>query len=460
MNRQFRILSGKATIKQEEKEEDVEFSVVCDPDIGVKVSKAQMGAMLMRDLPQTRFGKNMEIEKVISHYSLVEKADIDRSRKLYDHGDVVVHAHIPYCLHLPSGYQLEIEDIPTGSTTRITNEKQWTQKATGSSSVDLFFEDRLSFFNKGTITSAIMPVRPNEGWEQNVTGENLEKKKDTNGMFRYSKLAIEFTSNITDEDLEKRSPEDQQLDKIIAIALEAVNRLLDTYRHITREEWVEPLGGLSVNEIYFPKLNKGFHIMALGQGVGTAMMNRTGREISRIEEILSTNEIIPLYDLLLLNAEAAFSRKAPAIGVLESFQALEIYVENFLFNKYSQFGLSEGEVKEILKKKWKITDRLKSLVPDTSAKRLTDEHVLWSKWRTTYDVVRNGLAHAGRRPSVQECRDAIDVNIEVITWIKSITTSNNDIPLAKKILSGTNTSGFFGKLAKVMRELARFLERL
>lgn len=346
-----------------------------------------------------------------------------------DYANVVVEAHLPYCLHLPNGTEMEI-DLPDKEMKGLVEfMKTWTKRAQEdgvlSSNVDFYMADAPTYFNKSTILTPKIPARPDEGWDQYFTGRNIERMRDQSGTFRYTRLLIEFNPDIPKEKISKLSQlskgeGEAVLNEIAKSALAIVNRVIDCYRYITKEEYVERLSDLSINMIYFKEQNQGFYIIGLMPGIETAMMNRSKKEITEVENILEKGTPLPLHELLILDSHSAFQKKAFTLAVVESFQALEIMIENYLVGAFKEKGVSQSEYEKKLDTNWKTKDRLNVLLKEVKGHSLNENATLWEPWHTKYDKVRNEIIHQGKQVSEKDTEETIQVNGSVIAWIESL----------------------------------------
>jgi hypothetical protein len=225
----------------------------------------------------------------------------------FDHANVLVEARLPYCLHLPNGFEVEIS-IPDSIAKALVNfQKEWTKAAyeggVPSDNIDFYAEDTVTHFQKATVVTPNTPIKPEEGWDPHFTGTNIETIKDQNGTFRYSRIYIQFDPNIDGgriPDLEnlRKGEMETLLGTIDAQALNIVNRIIDCYRYVTKQEYVERLGHLSTHLVYFRKENQGFYpIVPLIEG---AVMNRSKREIDQIKNMLVKGVQPPIHKLLAL----------------------------------------------------------------------------------------------------------------------------------------------------------------
>jgi len=346
--------------------------------------------------------------------------------KDFDYGNVLVELHIPYCIDVPNDYEIEVLlSKELGTKALVIPSKIWTQKARdnelklGSDDTDFYADDKVLYFNNSRIIGPKFPLDPTEGWEPNYTGVNIEKIKDANGRFRFSHLFVQFDLPVKSEDLENRETSEIIVKNIQDITLQAVNKFIDAYRFITKQEQLTRLGETSINLIYFVNLNKGFALSRIN--IASAVMNRSKNEIEKISDMLKSGTTPELYDLLLLDSQNSFNSRNYALAVVQSFQALEIYLENLLINLLQKNGMNEVDASLFLTSdnNWRTKTRLKEVLKTALGFTLQEkDSSLWDKWCNTYDTVRNKVIHKGKDATNSEVKSALENNIAVIEFLK------------------------------------------
>lgn len=344
----------------------------------------------------------------------------------FDYGNILVEIHLPYCLHLPDGYEIEavLQDRMEEKALIIPT-KIWTNKANKdeekSDSIDFFADDRVVYFKNSIILTPKIPVHSEEGWQQNFTGKNIEKIKDQNGVFRYTRLYIQFDLATSFEELNGGEDTKRVLEGIREQSLTIVNNLIDCYRSVTKKEHIQRLGSLCVNMIYFINHQKGFYTLSPGFGIETAPINRSKKEIEEVKRMLECGEKPDLYNLLLLDAKSSFENKSYALAVVQSFQALEIFLEAFLFKDLQERGDSEEDSIKYLEKNWKTQVRLKDCLKELRKTSLAEaDKIFWDKWLDLYRQTRNRIIHKGKEPNSMEVAEMLEANLKVIAWLKSL----------------------------------------
>lgn len=156
-----------------------------------------------------------------------------------------------------------------------------------------------------------------------MTGANIEALKDNAGFYRYSLVWMFFNTAYSREVLISENGGQTVRSEVIARAVAVLNRFIDIYRVATNSAHVQRLSGVHVRDLFFQDNNIGFHGASFGHGIGTGVMNRSGAELNEIARKAATDEEIPLWDLLFLDAEASLQTNAFTLAVVNAFQALE-----------------------------------------------------------------------------------------------------------------------------------------
>jgi hypothetical protein len=225
----------------------------------------------------------------------------------------------------------------------------------------------------------------------------------------------------TQKELENEFELNKVIEKVKDTTFQVVNRLIDAYRFVTKEEYITRLGEVKINMIYFINLNQGFILSQAN--TETAPMNRSTVEIEKIEKMLENGEAPDLSDLLELDTRNSFNAKNYPLAVLQSFQSLEIFLENFLLKEILGKGKTEQEATGYLIQgnNWTTKTRLKELLKEFKGKSIQEiDSALWDAWCTTYDTVRTAVIHKGKEPDFVKIKEAIENNFKVIKILKSL----------------------------------------
>jgi hypothetical protein len=349
--------------------------------------------------------------------------DNEEVLKDFDYGNTVIQVNLPFVLHIPNEFDFEIELKDNNIKGLVTTRKIWTNRANsdgiGSSEVDLYCKDNALYFKNSNFITPKIPMNPKEGWEPFFTGQNVEKIKDKGGVFRFTQLYIEIDTNYSKEQLENDKVE-KVLKKVKESALKIVNKLIDAYRLSTKLHHITRLGNLNVSMVYFKYLNTGFYTPSMGFGIETAPINRSYKEIQKMRDFLESDDDSSMCDLLILDSLDSFELKNYSQSVLQSFQALEIKLEQFIFNKLIEEGQTEDEVNKYLNTNWMTKTRLKDSMKKLTGSSLQEySQDLWDRWCTNYDKVRNEVIHRGYEPEESEVGKMLNTNKEVYEWIST-----------------------------------------
>jgi hypothetical protein len=311
--------------------------------------------------------------------------------------NTLVEVSIPYTLHLPNNTQFSVVCPGPGRAT-VVPRKIWTDLARGSSDVEVYAEDQLLYYGPTTQRTHNMPQAPELGPWPRLTGTNLEISKDTHGVFRYTRMTVMFDSVLVgvdgpDDDERVSEAQSAAFEQAQATAKDIVNYVLDVYRYVTGAEHVERLPSITANRVYFADHNLLSESITIQSGSGSAIINRSGREIRKIEQMLKSGEEPPRHVLLIQSARAALSRGQIVLAVVVSFQALEILLETKLRVGYAKMGLSELEIARKLRKHYKTADRLNLLCREATGKSVADDTTFWTSWLADCNRRRNSVVH-------------------------------------------------------------------
>ncbi len=388
----------EATFKGLEK--PIRFYVLADKEVIQSTPKEVMEEIIRKDMEKISITPVSGIYKTYLSYQYSEANTL----KDFDFGNILVQAHIPYCLHIPNHYEMKVSIPEQNLEALVIFEKIWTNRAQEdqkkSDATDFFAEDRVLYFKNSVILTPVIPFRPEQGWDSFFTGRNAEKMKDQNGVFRYTRVHIQFNMTVPETLENGKSANETLLKEVQEKALAVMNRVIDNYREIANEIHVRRLGELKINLIYFIPQNQGYYLLL--PNIETAKMNRSRQEIENISERLSKGEKPDIYKLLLLNARSSLDTKDCTLAIVESFQALEIFLENYLVEQFKKRGDIESKYKKILKTNWQTKDRLNTVLKDLKAQSLNCQKDIWDKWCTRYDKTRNEVLHAGKEATEEE----------------------------------------------------------
>lgn len=403
----------------EDSENPVNFYLLADREKVKSLPKEEMERMIMEEFQKISPKPVSAIQK---NYIMYSYSDADALSE-FDFGNTLVQAHLPYCLHIPNFYEMKVSIPELNLNALVTFEKIWTNRAetkeAQSELTDLYAEDRMLYFKKSTMLTPVIPFKPKEGWDSHFTGTNIERMSDRNGTFRFTRLHIQFNSNYVEEQkLFDTDGETSALEDVKMKSLAIVNRIIDNYRNSTNEIHVRRLGDLKINLIYFIPQNQGCYMLL--PNIETAPMNRSRVEIEEISKALESGTKPDIYKLLLLDARSSFNTGDYTLAIVESFQALEIFLENYLVDEYKKKGVSETEYQRTLKTNWQTKDRLNIVLAELKNTSLNKQGAIWDKWCTRYDKTRNEVLHKGKDATKKETDETLNANQNVIDWILSL----------------------------------------
>ncbi len=410
-----------ATVSIQDRVETLKLNSLVDKERFLSMTEEQQKSALMVDLKNVSPTPVSGIYKLGTSFKYVDSDFL----KDFDYGNVLAELHIPYCIDIPNDYEIEVLfSKETGEKALIIPTKIWTKKAQTDTEVsnptDFFAEDKVLYFQKYVIVGPKIPLDSTEGWEHNYTGFNVQRMKDRNGRFRFTRLYVQFDLSVKKEELEEESARTLIEEKVKEICFKIVNNLIDTYRFVTKQEHLTRLGEVTLNMVYFIDLNEGLVFSPVN--TEAAVMNRSKKEIEEMERMLETGETPDLYNLLLLDAQNSFNIRNYPLAVMQSFQSLEIFVENFLIEQLKKNkGLSEKDAIDYLDKNWRTKDRLKDVLKEAIGFTIAEKDKgLWDKWLKSYDLVRNEIIHKGKEPVASEVKDVLENNIKIISILKTV----------------------------------------
>jgi hypothetical protein len=180
------------------------------------------------------------------------------------------------------------------------------------------------------------------------------------------------------------------------LGAQAINYLLDVYRSITGEEHVERLAKMFVTRVYFADSNLVYESVGIESGLGSAVVNRSLREIDRLAEMLAAGREPPRHVLLLQSAHSALARGQNLLAAVVAFQAQEIIIEKRLREGYAGQGIPDAEVTSRLKTYYQTKDRLTTLSREVfSGRSIADDTAFWGSWLRDCNQKRNAVVHRG-----------------------------------------------------------------
>ena len=340
---------------------------------------------------------------------------------------VQVRVRLPYCLYIPNDrYVFDFPD--EGELVGVVSTKVWTKRAEGSTTPDseMVVPNEPVYLDDSQLTTDWI------GQQEPFTGElqarNMEFERDPNGYFRYTQLILEFDWHVPggyDPSRQKSDHGDQERDdQVIAqlstMALSLVNHLVDVYRTVTGDVYLERIPVLVVEDIrigihddcsirkhekypggpftykygYLPNM-LGMH------GIRRAMVSKPKEVIDSFRSLLASGFRPPTDELLRQSALAALERHDAKLAAIESFISLEVYVERFYYDRLSE-TMTPTEIKDLLdtRHNWNLVVRLRELLREHFEKAVMDiDNRVWTQWLKRHNQ-RHGIVHRNLIPSL------------------------------------------------------------
>lgn len=208
-------------------------------------------------------------------------------------------------------------------------------------------------------------------------------------------------------------------------AMGVVNRILQVYRFATRQPWVEGFSSASDFEVMLP--SGGIYREDFCIPFTLFPPPIDVEEVKRIvKSMLLSGESIPLHEHLLLEAKTHLLKRNERSAIIDSFTAVEVFVDSTLRQAYSDNGLTSEQVEAKLSsgRNWQINKRLKELMREVIGRSPVDNQALWGRWLKV-QTVRNEVVHTGATPkvateAVRSCEQLINsVQSDYETWLKT-----------------------------------------
>jgi hypothetical protein len=236
--------------------------------------------------------------------------------------DTFVDLNLPYTLHLPDNMPLRVRYDQARGPATVLLWKVWTTLAAGSNTAELFADDQLLYYGPAQPSSPTLPQASDLGPWPHFTGKNVEINKDAHGVFRYTKIRVlvdqapEGVDGSGDSEAVQNA-RSSAVHMAAETATAIVNYFLDVYRFTTGEEHVERLAQMPVTRVYFAAQNLVYESAAIEAGLGSAIVNRSRREIQQIRDMLATGHEPPRR-VSLRKLESAGSRHSAEVANVRS----------------------------------------------------------------------------------------------------------------------------------------------
>ena len=334
--------------------------------------------------------------------------------------NTLVEMNLPYTLHLPNGMLFPVADRQGVTRCLLQTRKIWTDLADGSNSVEALADNQLLYYGPALPATPHVPQDPVLGPWPRFTGQNVELGKDTHGIFRYTQVRLLFDTEHRgiggSDDVESiKEARNAAVTTATSTAAGFVNHMLDVYRYATGADHVERMPRQLVTRVYFADVNIVYESAVLEGGVGSAIINRSRREIDRFAAMLAAGEQPAPHTLLLQSARSALDRGQLLLGVVVAFQAQGMVIEAGIRTGLQRRGLSDEDITTRLKGRLSTKDRLTTLSREAlNGRSVADDNQFWNTWledcnRRRNDIVHRGLplTEAQARRVVALCEDCI-----------------------------------------------------
>ena len=158
-----------------------------------------------------------------------------------------------------------------------------------------------------------------------------ELKNDKKGYFRFTKATVTLSL-----------PKEERMNfpYIKKKALEVINRLIEVYRFITGDYYIERLTDSDIIYMYgnIGEMGENFWVH---KNLIPFQPEKRLEEHEKIKKYLINNEQIPVEEELLLNAKDFLLKENYRMTIIESVTALEPTVEDFVKNKLSSMKINK-----------------------------------------------------------------------------------------------------------------------
>ncbi|KKR90997.1 MAG: hypothetical protein UU42_C0026G0006 [Candidatus Woesebacteria bacterium GW2011_GWA1_41_13b] len=408
-----------ADVKYEELDSPTKITIYADKVNLQKLTQEQIEEHIKNQLEKVNIKPGTEIYSLHTSFSYPETNTL----KDFDFGNILIEANLPYCLHIPDHYEIKVILPEKNIEALVTFRKFWTLRAKTdegmSDNFDLVADNTPLFFKKSTVLGPVLPFKSEEGWDSLSKGINAEKMNDQNGTFRYTMVYIQLKLSLNESETKQIGGNaDSLLNKIQETCLTIINSIIDNYRVVTNEAYVRRLGNLKTNLIYFLPQNQGFYLISLN--TATAKMNIPLNDVKKLASLLNSGNRPDTYKLLQLDARDSLRSGDYTLAIVESFQALEIYLENYLTSGFKAKNTTESDYKKILDTNWKTKDRLNMVLNMIKGVSLNNQTQIWNSWCTRYDRTRKEVIHLGREATLSETQETIEINEKVINWLSGL----------------------------------------
>ncbi len=355
---------------------------------------------------------------------------------------IQVVVRLPFCLYIPSSRYL-FPHPETRELIGLVPEKVWTDRAEGSTVVSselVVAGEAVYLADTEVITDWIGTPTPLTG---GLKARNMEFDKDPTGHFRYTRLTIETDWEVPSGfDPYNKGDADKNVigDDFAVGTLEIVNLIIDSYRVVTKDAYIERVPSLVVDDIRIGVADHcsirkhavfsggkfiykcGYHPnMFSMHGIRPAMVSKSKEVVSAFRQSLSSGLPPDTHQLLRLSAQAALERHDSKLAVIESFLSLEVYVEQFYHQKlHGKMSVPEIETLLTSDRNWQLRTRLSELLRNHCLHSISDkDNKLWEAWLKV-NAERNSLVHRNIVPTLEEAATVLRLNDSIARLMETL----------------------------------------
>ncbi len=340
--------------------------------------------------------------------------------------NTLVEVSLPYTLHLPVHRAFRVRCPQVDAPVIVQMRKIWTNLAAGSSDVEAYADDQPLYYGPANPSTPSIPQAAELGPWPHFTGTNVEILKDTHGVFRYTHVRLLFDSAHAGIDGPDRTDAVQNarsaaVTRSTEIASQVINYMLDVYRSATGEHHIERLASMLVTRVYFANSNLVYESVGIESGLGSAVVNRSRREIDEFADMLAAGREPEKHVLLIQSAHSAIDRGQTLLAAVVAFQAQEILIEERLRAGYASNGIPDAEVTTKLKNCHRTKDRLTTLSREVfSGRSIADDTAFWGSWLNDCNQKRNAVVHRGEAIGSKEAKRLVELCEECIRRFKGL----------------------------------------
>ena len=270
-----------------------------------------------------------------------------------------------------------------------------------------------------TIKVSAIP-RSKEDFEK-VTGMTYETSgsgsvritPDTRGVSVISQIHVEVPYYV-------------DIENCLSEVLRYLNRLVEVWRFATKKFWILYVSDKDVFTVNWEAIDnsgkgrRGFMFGSMRPAIYPLKIFEANKVMDTIEELLSNEMKIPVYEILRLNARNHFVNGEYNLAVIEMNTALEVLVATFLAIRLREQGLSKEEIDSRLRKylsDFSLRKLLNKILREVNGRSLKDNSDLWKGFETAR-LTRKNVIHPWVKMLKREDAEKVLLSIEqIMRWI-------------------------------------------